>query len=194
MGLFGPSKTEVEAANNTAEEALDEAKKAQQRVRSLGKELEREKEHRRNLQEAVGALSEVVVNITDSENLHPIPNREGEVVTLERDREAWKKTENAIVRLKIPAGARVVYPKGSHKLRTDEAEVLGMYDIPTNRFPAEENLTTRLKLKDQSRYDSDFEYTVGDTVTPERELNTNIGIRCRSGIHIFRSFSQAARW
>lgn len=214
MGLFGPSKSELEdridtlerkvrIAEDTAREAKDDARKAKH-------------DAKRAAQTAEDLVSGMVHTFeTLSENGHQfntVSKAFGCVEELDEPAIAWKATANYIAKLYIPDGATVVHTHGTKK-RTNKAVVIAFYDVEKTfdrdpfydvRKNFDHDLTERNEIEvnddptavavDSSRYDASFTYRVGETVIPRESLNTNVEKECTNGIHFFRTKEQAAEW
>lgn len=103
---------------------------------------------------------------------------------------AWKPGARlctpCIVKLRIPAGARVVLFNGptlnTRKCRADRAEVLSI-TFRDRRFQRP------IKVA-ESDYTSQFVYTVGETVRPSH-FSRSTKAMCAGGIHFFRNEKDA---
>jgi Family of unknown function (DUF5758) len=97
-----------------------------------------------------------------------------------------------VAELEIPVGALVVVPTElgglEHRImfqkqRASEAKVIRIRDISTD---------ATYKTA-ESAFDCTFKYTVGKTVKPTKAFN-KIDYACTSGIHFFRTYTQAREY
>lgn len=97
----------------------------------------------------------------------------------------WKKADNNfIVKLEIPADAKRSSAIGSEKCRCNKAQVLAIENI--DGTPAEVTSV-------HSRYETEFIYTLGETV--EEELfDENRFRECSTGIHFFMTREEAVQF
>lgn len=202
MGLFSPSNTEVEQIRNTLDDYKSAVERLEREVDSLKgrvKTSQADAEEARALSEAIARAFNTLESDASLSRLPPREKSEGSVITLEEPVKAWKATERCIVKLRLPKGAKVVYPRNSTKFRTDEATVIGMFDgdASTNgrcSLPSSEDELEPARLVDDiSKHRPDFEYHLGETMTPDR-LDEDIDRACTNGIHIFATVSNAAAW
>jgi uncharacterized coiled-coil protein SlyX len=216
MGLFGPSKSDLE----------DRIEELESEVSELHTIIECTAEDRRKdverLNERVDGLVEALNTALApdfGDDLKRVPDESGTVERIMETRVAYKATSNAIVELHIPAGAQIVYPEGlrDDKLRTDMAVVSGFYDPDdvreyvefTDKQPRAGSTLTDFDpintptslaecdqpmISDESKYQSGFEYHIGEVVTPDDDLNQNPKETCASGIHFFRTLEGALSW
>lgn len=105
----------------------------------------------------------------------------------------WKKAlrfdcapmKECLVKLEIPAGAKIVRHLFGNKCRTNKAKVL---DI-TN-FDGTERLSHAYSL-----FDRNFKYTVGDIVAPQHNgFDERPWISCSEGIHFFETKEEAIEY
>ena len=90
----------------------------------------------------------------------------------------------AIVVLRVPASAKRLSANGK-KCRCDRAKVLRFETLGGERIRNPEKYTFI------SMHDADFNYIVGETVTPEFTFNTDRWKECASGIHFFMNREDA---
>jgi len=91
----------------------------------------------------------------------------------------WKKLrDNLIAKLLIPAEAKRVNAVGSRKCRFEYAKVIAIYD-------GEKEVNNGRGI-----YDSDFIYTAGETVKPDKFDDSPL-IECSNGIHAFITRQEA---
>jgi hypothetical protein len=91
----------------------------------------------------------------------------------------WKKLrDNLIAKLLIPAEAQRVNAIGSRKCRFEYAKVIAIYD-------GEKEVNNG-----RGMYDSEFIYTVGETVKPDKFDDSPL-IECSNGIHAFITRQEA---
>lgn len=99
---------------------------------------------------------------------------EGEII-------GWKKLHGGLIaKLRIPASALRSNASG-RKCRASEAEVLSIYDPQLHAYVQHGT----------SWYNSDFPYTVGETVRPEIAFDPDRWAECSSGIHFFLTREEA---
>lgn len=220
MGLFGPSKTELEDRIAELEDALDEKDRRVNDLSTRVKEAERtaNRANREALaaqQDARDAREEAeeyarsaldlarVIDQHDEAGAEPLPEKEDAVETLDTPSIVWKATRNHIVKLLLPEDTTVVYPSNDSKHRADQAIVLEFYDVEVTtkrKFHGTEkqkNVSDDIALEttDTSRHSSDFEYQVGERVTPDNgELDTDTSVACTTGIHFWRTQDEALDW
>lgn len=102
---------------------------------------------------------------------------DGEAITLNRDRIAWKSTRDGIVKLLIPEGEEIVAPSGSMpKLRASAAVPLEI------QYPGG---TTKICSTARSHHDPNFQYELGKVARPEKGLDRSTSVTCSSGIHFY---------
>lgn len=189
----------------------DDKSDLEHRINSLEREVEELESRNTDLR---NVLNDVLGPDTDVKS--KVPDLRQGFRELDTACVAYKATRKSIVKLIIPEGATVVYPSkttrnGHKKLRTDEAIVAGFYDPknitkyhqPNGAMSIGFDVGTPIRdlddcntprLKDHSKYDDDFTYRIGETVTPEDDLNTDTGRDCESGIHFFRTVEGALDW
>jgi hypothetical protein len=200
MGLFGPSKSElqqrideleshIEAVEDRAMRAENEADAAYRKVDDYAQRIEEKAE---NAVTIAHALNELHVG-----EVEELEDKNGTVEVLDEPRIAWKATSKHVLKLLLPEGAKVVHPEDSRddKKRGDQAIPLAFYDVEQETFGdlyAEDEPTTTVEDRSQNR--CGFEYNIGEKATPEEPLNTDIGAECRSGIHFFASKGKAFMW
>jgi hypothetical protein len=225
MGFFGPSKADLQKQIDKLETELEYTKndydELTNRLNNAFGKIER-------LESRVDGIVETLnraLGPNFGDDLDAVPDHEGDgtVEVVDETYVAYKATENAIVELYIPAGAKVVYPDGIHenKLRTDMAVVNAFYNpddvrehvryrnkprrgtkfgrgITLNDYepdgPTELEQCDSHVIEDNSTWSADFTYHVGKIVTPEEDLNTDVNQSCESGIHFFRTIDSALDW
>jgi hypothetical protein len=114
----------------------------------------------------------------------------GDVVETETPHIGWKYfADDRMARIVIPAGATVVYPRHSHKLRTDKAYIDTAYDISGGlRFQQVDGESDADVVR--GAY-SEFEYEVGAYYTVD-DLNTDTCSKCDvDGIYFFADKNRA---
>ncbi len=96
-------------------------------------------------------------------------------------------TKSILVTLKVPAKALRVVAKNEaeFKCRVSEAKVVSMVLLDGYEVTKKHVKTA------YSHYDVTFKYTVGKTVTPREEFDTDTSVACLSGIHVFMEKHQA---
>ena len=122
-----------------------------------------------------------------------------------------------IVELEIPEDAIVVRPliadrfttRESNKLRCDRAFVKAIFSYDKsgdhNRLPDDTiaySITSLNYCVNRFRteylmeaFENTFKYIVGETVTPEHDLDINVNRECgTSGIHFFETFEEANKY
>ena len=121
------------------------------------------------------------------------------------------QVRECIVELRIPNDARVVRPWIGHranKLRCDRAFVraifsydeFGNYDrLPDDTVVYSISSLTYFVNHLRTEYLTEafkraFKYVVGETVTPEYDLNDDIYYECGSGIHFFETIEEAVNY
>lgn len=192
--LLGGSTVEnedrIEALEDELEKAQDDARRAANVADSVRRKTERVEEEFEEFAEAMYNRFNI-----ETDDVAELEDKNGEVIRLEEERVAWKATRNAIVKLLLPPTAKVVYPTGTafgrKKLRTNMAFVADMYD-PDEFAEKEREFMGDAEdasgvFEDVSRHDGDFEYELGDLIQPEDELDDDVGVRCTSGIHLYRT-------
>lgn len=205
MGLLGPSKSELADRIEELEEQLADAEQG------LSHDISETKEQANRAENKVHALRDVVdaLNEFDHEEAGELGRKYNVVNTLDEPKIVWKATRNKLAKLLLPEGTTVVHPgKGASfsdkdKLRSDQAIVLGFEEVvEEEKFPnmrisdmhevaADE---TALDNQDCSRKRSDFEYNVGEKVTPNNRFNRDTTVCCAGGIHFFRTKEEALDW
>jgi hypothetical protein len=124
--------------------------------------------------------------------------RSERVVRLDEPRVAWKVGERdndfgyTAIKLVIPAGATVVYPRkqtsvGQTKLRTNAAYVAEIQEVDTDERG--DWIAEPCDWQECGRYyssgdDSDFTYREGAVAVPD-EFDDNIKHVCTHGIHVY---------
>lgn len=93
---------------------------------------------------------------------------------------AWKAVRDGIVKLKLPAGTRVISPIGHNKLRADRAVV----DMIFKADAYGENFDTPADFS-LSIHDPFFQYRTGEKVTPDDDFDKNPATTCSDGIHFY---------
>lgn len=204
MGLFGPSKSEledrIEALENELESARSTANNAKQNA-------ERAHRRARKAEERATEKAEMAAEIAHSlSDLHTpeagdLDDKSGVVEKLDEPKIVWKATRQHIAKLLLPEGTTVVHPNHGEKKRADQAIVLAFHNVETC---FEDRLTTMTEeyvdpdpacvIEDRSNYLASFQYKIGDTVTPNEKLNTDITVACESGIHFFTTQDRALDW
>lgn len=90
----------------------------------------------------------------------------------------------AIAVLQVPASAKRLSANGK-KCRCDRAKILRFETLGGEKIKDPENYNFL------SMHDADFNYIVGETVTPEFTFNTDRWTECASGIHFFMNREDA---
>ena len=103
----------------------------------------------------------------------------------------WKrvvtsKNEPLIAKLEIPANAQRSSANG-RKCRASEAKVIAIYYLHTDKAYPKNRYA-------YSIYRQGFKYKVGETVTCEKEFDTNRWEECASGIHFFMTRREAENY
>jgi hypothetical protein len=93
--------------------------------------------------------------------------------------EAWKKTTNGLVKLRIPASAKRTSSLVGRKCRASKAQVIAVY--PVDDGPQ------------LSHYDGVTEYRLGETIKADR-WDDDIRIECTHGIHFFITRAEAEEY
>lgn len=182
MGIFGPSKAELEGRINDLESQLEDANEDRRELRDGVKDAVK----------TARQASRAVRGITDS--IETVEDKSMLVETLDEPRIGWKATKNHIVKLYLPKGTRVVHPEnswGNNKKRCNKAIVVQLYEASNFTYGS---LIPTTNLYDRSRYQDDFSYSVGHEVTPNTPLDTDLESECTSGIHFFCSKEEAIDW
>ena len=101
---------------------------------------------------------------------------EGEFIAWKKCRTHGKDNSECIVKLLIPADAKRSSAT-TEKCRADKAIVLEIQDLDGNK----------IDRNAYSTYETaqDFEYKVGETVTPRKPFDEDRWNECSSGIHFF---------
>jgi hypothetical protein len=221
MGLFGPSKTDLEERINELEDKLEDAedrardaeRQAERAYDRAGKAMGNAKEAARRAREAKDDAKENAhtafelaraLDGVDASGAKPFRRkREDEVAELDKARIAWKATRNHIAKLLLPEDTTVVFPRNGNKCRADQAIVLGFYNVnmkaeyghsgtKRTKYAADK---IAFETTDFSLHNQNFEYGVGERVTPDNgELNTDTSRECETGIHFFRTEDEALDW
>jgi len=201
MGLFGPSKSELADRIEELEATVEEQKQQMQdEILSLKERVDRKEDEARSQAENAAQIAHAVGRI-HTNNFKEVQDKDGVVETLDEPRLAWKATNNNVVKLLIPEGARVVHPWKSdvsrgRKKRTDEAIPVAFYDVKKGGiiFSKKRDEQPNMMVSDRSKKDSMFEYNIGEKATPNKPLNTRLDKECTSGIHFFTTEEKAVKW
>lgn len=123
-----------------------------------------------------------------------LKDKKRKVETLDEPRVAWKRGQNYVIELVIPAGERVVHPFESmhedNKKRVSKAYVRQFYWPETG-----EKVERRFSSEyDRSFHRGDFIYKEGKFVTPNNNLDTDTCKTCTSGIHCFATREEAENY
>lgn len=203
MGLFGPSKAELEQRIDELESHIDtveeralqaenEASAANRKVDDYRCQLNEKAENAATIAHALNEL-----HVGEVEELE---NKSGTVEVLDEPRIAWKATSNHVLKLLLPEGTKVVHPEDSRddKKRGDQAIPLAFFDVTRRARMFEYDVRVADEptesVNDTSQNRGRFEYTIGEKATPEEPLDTDISAECRSGIHFFTSKDRAFSW
>jgi hypothetical protein len=105
-----------------------------------------------------------------------------------------------VAELLIPEDTIVVSPSGrtlrGRKLRAEKARVLSFWEVENDTLSSMPNLDEHSlvpTVMGTSRYNREFEYHVGEEVTPDK-FDPNTDEDCTNGIHFFRTFKGACGW
>lgn len=204
MGLFRPSKAELEEQIEDLRETVDSLQEEQVvEVTSLASKV-------KDLRSDVDALEDdlataqraVDPDLADDDN--EVVVGDGMEKRLQEPRTAWKlvtekqsdfgTSNKYVAKLYLPRGTMVVNPMegGEGKCRASEAVVGGIYDRSQfaryrgSSFNSIEEARVTNWVK-QSWWDNSFEYVVGQTVKPDKPFNNDVTSQCESGIHFHKS-------
>lgn len=118
----------------------------------------------------------------------------GAIRTFDEPVELWKKAHledrHCLVRMRLPVGARLVYPKkeshswNNNKLRAERVRVLRLEEIEGG--DSGEAVATAPHVRD-------FEYRVGEIATPA-DFSTDTTTTDAPGIHCYATRKGAAYW
>lgn len=94
--------------------------------------------------------------------------------------------DECVVEMVVPAGARMVKPFDSNKVRAECCEVNSIVSLKSD---IDDN-----NIRVRSIYDPATTYQEGDIVVPSELFDTSIEKECASGIHCFGSVKEAAKY
>jgi hypothetical protein len=155
----------------------------------------------RQQQGLIEAMNKVAVDEVPDRK---VPQKVDTVYTLHNDCVGYKTTENEVATLVLPEGTRVVYASScdwdspySTKLRADQAIVARLEHPRHARYrDSSVNSTDNVdvsfrRVQDESQWDPNFTYTVGEVVTPDNVFDPTTSEHCAGGIHFYRTLEEA---